>query len=78
MKIRLRRALTAFAIAAAVLFVAGTAFARFPIQGKEWGEWTRYDSSGNAIGGGRIECDGTMVTWGESGRPTPMTIHPCY
>lgn len=77
MKIRFRRTLLAFAAAIAVLFVVGTAFARFPIQGKEWGEWTRYDSSGNAVGGGRIECDGSIYTWGDAGAPRGIVIYPC-
>ncbi|TKR34156.1 hypothetical protein FCE95_07805 [Luteimonas gilva] len=67
-------------IAAAVfllLFVAGTASARWPILGEEWAEWTRYDSSGNPVGGGRIECDGSIQTWGNAGAPTGLTLHDC-
>ncbi|MDH5822272.1 DUF6289 family protein [Luteimonas sp. RD2P54] len=78
MKTRIRRTLLALAATAAVLVVAGTASARFPILGEEWGEWTNYDSNGNAIGGGRIECDGYVVTWGNAGPPRAMAIYPCH
>ncbi|MEZ0469336.1 DUF6289 family protein [Luteimonas salinilitoris] len=77
MKIRFRRTLLAFAATATVLFVIGTAFARYPILGEEWGEWTNYDSSGNAVGGGRIECDGNTYRWGSSGSSGGLTIYPC-
>lgn len=79
MKIRLHKILLTSAITAAALCVIGSAAARYPKLGVEWAEWTRYDSNGAAIGGGRIECDGSVRTWGESGGPGgPMTLYPCY
>ncbi|MEN4904538.1 hypothetical protein [Luteimonas sp. TWI1416] len=57
--------------------VVGSAAARWPILGQEWAEWTRYDAAGNAIGGGRIECDGTLQTWGDAGGPHGLRIYPC-
>ncbi|NZA28575.1 hypothetical protein H0E84_19560 [Luteimonas sp. SJ-92] len=78
MTTRIRRTLLALAVTAAVLFVAGTALARYPILGQEWAEWTKYDSNGNAIGGGRIECDGYIATWGDAGPPRAMVIYPCH
>lgn len=59
------------------IVVVGSAAARWPILGVEWAEWTRYDAAGNAIGGGRIECDGTVQTWGEAGGANGFTIYPC-
>jgi len=78
MKIRIRKILLTSAMTAAALCVIGSAAARFPKIGVEWAEWTNYDSSGNAIGGGRIECDGSLRTWGEEGWPSSgMTLYPC-
>lgn len=78
MKIRTRKILLASAMAAVAACVIGSAAARFPKIGVEWAEWTNYDSNGNAVGGGRIECDGTMLTWGEPSWPGGgMTLHRC-
>ncbi|WP_156170553.1 DUF6289 family protein [Luteimonas sp. FCS-9] len=59
------------------IVTVGSVAARWPILGQEWAEWTRYDAAGNAIGGGRIECDGTVQTWGDAGRAQGFTIYPC-
>ncbi len=77
----MRKYKTAFATLAllALVAAAGTAMARWPKLGEEWAEWTRYDAAGNAIGGGRIECDGSIRTWGDSGSPGGgLTLYPCY
>ncbi|MGJ7901140.1 hypothetical protein [Lysobacter sp. 1R34A] len=75
--LRTRKAVFTAALLLGLVAVAGSAFARYPILGVEWAEWTRYDSSGNAIGGGRIECDGYVQTWGAAGAPTGLTLHRC-
>lgn len=78
MKIRIRRVLLTSAMTAVAFCAIGSATARWPILGEEWAEWTRYDSNGDAIGGGRIECDGSIHTWGDAGRPGgPLTLYPC-
>ena len=64
-------------VALLLVLIAGVSSARWPILGEEWAEWTRYDGSGNAIGGGRIECDGNMKTWGKAGSPQGLTIYTC-
>jgi len=74
---RANKAWRTMLVALMLLLVAGTALARWPILGEEWAEWTRYDSSGNAIGGGRIECDGNIYTWGNAGSPTGLTLYSC-
>jgi len=74
---RTNRILRMSAAVLLLLFVVGIASARWPKLGEEWAEWTRYDSSGNAIGGGRIECDGSIQTWGDAGSPVGYTIYPC-
>lgn len=79
MKIRIRKILLTSAMMAVALCVIGSAAARFPKLGVEWAQWTNYDSNGDAVGGGRIECDGSMRTWGESGGPGGgLTLYPCY
>lgn len=78
MKIRIRRVLLTSVMMAVALCAIGSASARWPKIGVEWAEWTRYDSNGDAIGGGRIECDGSIHTWGQSGPAAgPMTLYPC-
>lgn len=54
------------AIVAAILaiFAFGAEGERAPASGAEWAEWTYYDSSGNAVGGVRIECSGLEESWG--------------
>ena len=71
-----RKAIGAMALVLGVL-VVGSVAARWPIPGVEWAEWSRYDAAGNAIGGGRIECDGSIQTWGNAGSPQGYTIYPC-
>ncbi|MGO1071198.1 DUF6289 family protein [Lysobacter sp. CA199] len=75
--LRTRKTVFKAALVLGLVAIAGTAFARYPILGEEWAEWTRYDSSGNAVGGGRIECDGSVQTWGNAGAPTGLTLHRC-
>ncbi|WP_242110623.1 hypothetical protein [Luteimonas aquatica] len=64
-------------LALAAMLAAGATLARWPVLGEEWAEWTRYDGSGNAIGGGRIECDGSIQTWGDAGDPIRLQLHRC-
>ncbi|WP_157515133.1 hypothetical protein [Luteimonas abyssi] len=71
------RVLQGAMLAFVLVMLAGTTSARWPIPGVEWAEWTNYDAAGNAIGGGRIECEGDMRTWGDPGRPGPFTLYPC-
>jgi len=78
MKIRIRRVLLTSVMTAVALCVIGSATARFPKPGVEWAEWTTYDSNGNAIGGGRIECEGDMRTWGQPWPRGAMTLYPCH
>lgn len=74
---RAKKAWRVVLMASVLVLIAGAASARWPILGQEWAEWTRYDSSGNAIGGGRIECDGNIYTWGDAGSPHGFTIYSC-
>jgi hypothetical protein len=76
MRIRIRHAILGLALAANALAM-GSASARWPVLGEEWADWTRYDSSHQAIGGGRINCDGSIQTWGDAGSPTGLALHPC-
>ena len=75
---RIRKQAGMLVVLVTFVVLAGTALARWPALGSEWGELTYYDSSGQAIGGMRIECDGYQQTWGSTnGRRGPMQIYPC-
>jgi hypothetical protein len=71
-----RKKIFTAALVLGLVAIAGSAFARYPVLGRESATWNVYDSNGNVIGGGRIGCDGVSRRWGEVG-PFEMTLHPC-
>lgn len=77
-----RKRIRRFWIAAALLLaggmVAASALGRWPIPGEEWGEWTYYDASGNAVGGRLVDCDGSIHTWGTLSGRLEQTLGQCH
>lgn len=76
MRIR-RKTAVRLMLVAALITISGLVSARWPIPGEEWAEITFYNSYGEKIGGMRVECDGTILTWGKDTGQRNFTLHPC-
>jgi hypothetical protein len=60
------------------LGLLGVAAARMPHPGKEGGNWDYVNSAGEVVGGGWMDCSGTIYTAGvASGRMVNMEIYRC-
>ena len=79
----MRQYITARRLAAGCLLVVGlgmlgAAVARMPHPGREGGNWDYLNSAGEVVGGGSMDCSGTIHAYGvTTSRMANMEIYRC-
>lgn len=79
----MRQFITARRLAAGCLLVVGlgmlgAAVARMPHPGREGGNWDYLNSAGEVVGGGALDCSGTLHAYGVTiSRMADMEIFRC-